>query len=800
MEKKNEDVTTLIIQGQNGDRKAMEQLLCAAYGPILYQCRHFLKKEADAEDAAQEILLQIYTKLDTLREPAAFWGWVGRMTANRCKNALTRTHEDLPLAEGWESIPDFADRKDRQNVPEEALDNAETARMIGEILDTLPQAQRDCVLLYYYDEMSVQEIAALLGVSQNTVKSRLYYARNTLQEKVLAYEKKQGIRLHSLAPIPLLLYFLYREAESSVEAGKAAQTVSAVMAQETPVSAASGAAPSAAKTVAAHAARGISRKTAALAGAGLVLLGGAALGATVAVWQEKDRAVEMAARQEEQEEQRAEASPAAEVPEEAVEEETWEEPLFPAEKLAALPYTGDLSQCAMTGKQADAFAALLDGCLTEYQEYGGASCRAALFDAGEGIPALFVTWYNDMGYGDDTGYMAFASRIYCWDGENAVVCAELTREDAPQNIAVTDGGLIVNTDVYTLEGGMAKPAHVYEYFFLEDNTSPSMEQFQAYISAHGAYQGSYDYDTLTQDKWKVYLPEGPWWLDGEYGTFVTALDGVFLTPEEAEEVGSTMSWYQAQWKLGNGTMWNMDVSCNWAGDWMEAAQLADLLRDTGEEAGTKEQNTVESAAGEIRRTTLEDNGYNIEIWYEVPVFSGNTAGCQVVNAVYEEKLAAFVRDDTGELADVWDIVKDNPPTAESYYYTVSAKVKAQTSRYVSVEQVFSSYLGGVRDEEQEYGNYRIDTGEALLLTDLLEEPEGQIKEEIADALLQEDPYTEQTGALDEIRSRNIGDFAFYIEEGKIFVSFTTDEIYGISYGADEPIVVELAAPLKEEWK
>ena len=153
----------------------------------------------------QEVLLLLYTKLDTLKEPAAFWGWLGRLTANRCKNALTRTHADLPILEDEEgnSVLDAIESGDRTAVPEEAFDNAETARMIGGIVDALPEAQRDCVLLYYYDEMSVKEIAGVTGVAENTVKSRLNYARKTIKENVLDYEKKQGIRLHSLAHVPL---------------------------------------------------------------------------------------------------------------------------------------------------------------------------------------------------------------------------------------------------------------------------------------------------------------------------------------------------------------------------------------------------------------------------------------------------------------------------------------------------------------------------------------------------------------------------------------------------------------------
>lgn len=277
----NKELTALVKKSQSGDEQAMEELLRAAYTPVSYQCRRFLKTGQDAEDMTQEILLLIYTKLDTLREPAAFWGWLGRLTATRCTNALTRTHTDLPLYEDEDgnSILDVMENEDRQTVPEEAFDNAETARMIGGIVDALPDAQRDCILLYYYDEMSVKEIAGVTGASENTVKSRLNYARRTIKENVLDYEEKQGIRLHSLAPIPLLLYFLRMAAEDGTDRAAAAEMAGKAITQGKAAMAGAGASSgSTAAQAASHAVKGISLKTAAAAAAGILAAGGVTAG------------------------------------------------------------------------------------------------------------------------------------------------------------------------------------------------------------------------------------------------------------------------------------------------------------------------------------------------------------------------------------------------------------------------------------------------------------------------------------------------------------------------------------------
>ena len=98
---------------------------------------------------------------------------------------------DLQLLEDEDghSILDDIENLDQQLVPDAAFDNAETAQMIDEIVEALPEAQRMCTLLFYFDEMSVKEIANVMGTSENTVKSRLNYARRAIKERVLDYEK-----------------------------------------------------------------------------------------------------------------------------------------------------------------------------------------------------------------------------------------------------------------------------------------------------------------------------------------------------------------------------------------------------------------------------------------------------------------------------------------------------------------------------------------------------------------------------------------------------------------------------------
>ncbi len=216
-------IAELVQKAQAGDSEAMNQLLQTAYKNVLFQCRRIMKHPEDAEDMAQEVLLKIYETLGALREPERFISWANTIATRRCINERMRNPKDLQFLEDEEgnSILDDLEELDQQSMPEAALDNEETRRMVRELIDKLPEAQRVAVMSHYNAEMSVKEIAELLGVSENTVKSRLNYGRKAIEKGVKEYEK-QGIKLYGLSPLPFLLYFLRSSAEMGSDAAASA--------------------------------------------------------------------------------------------------------------------------------------------------------------------------------------------------------------------------------------------------------------------------------------------------------------------------------------------------------------------------------------------------------------------------------------------------------------------------------------------------------------------------------------------------------------------------------------------------
>ena len=224
---------SLIERSRRGEPEAQDALVRSAQNRVYYHCKKMLKHEQDAQDATQDVLIAMLTNLDKLREPAAFWGWLNGITANRCRHLLSAPHKEwqIPEDEDGSSMLDDLETLDAQTLPAEALERAETRRMMTELVDALPPDQRMTVLFYYYDEMSVGQIAEAMSVSEGTVKSRLNYARKAIRRGVEEAERRGDIKLHSVSPLLLLLLFLRREAEieglSAAAAGAMAGRVAA---------------------------------------------------------------------------------------------------------------------------------------------------------------------------------------------------------------------------------------------------------------------------------------------------------------------------------------------------------------------------------------------------------------------------------------------------------------------------------------------------------------------------------------------------------------------------------------------
>ena len=197
---------------KKGDKKAFENLYRETERAVYFTCLKLLANEDSAKDMMQDTYMTALDKLDTLDDGAKFPMWINRIAVNKCKNRLVKVKDDS-LDEKIEQGSEFKD--DDSFIPEEYVTDEAKRKIIMNIIDTvLSDVQRQTIILYYYDEMSLEEIAEVMDCPVKTVSSRLVSAREKIKEAVLIYEKANDDRLHMLVPVPILTRILLKEAQS----------------------------------------------------------------------------------------------------------------------------------------------------------------------------------------------------------------------------------------------------------------------------------------------------------------------------------------------------------------------------------------------------------------------------------------------------------------------------------------------------------------------------------------------------------------------------------------------------------
>jgi RNA polymerase sigma-70 factor (ECF subfamily) len=188
---------TLMVRYQRGDRTAFAQLVRrhhrALYNFVLRQ----LRKQEIAEEVTQEVFLRVVEKSNEFKHEARVSTWVYTIARNMCidelRKAQHRRHPSLdqPLGPG-DDVPALgeavADRKATGDA-ERSASSAQMLTIVGQLLDGMPDEQREVFLLREIGNLPFKEIAVVTGVAENTVKSRMRYALDRLRTALSDYEE-----------------------------------------------------------------------------------------------------------------------------------------------------------------------------------------------------------------------------------------------------------------------------------------------------------------------------------------------------------------------------------------------------------------------------------------------------------------------------------------------------------------------------------------------------------------------------------------------------------------------------------
>lgn len=207
-----DDIKKLVLQAAQGNKAAFGALYEETGRTVYYSCLKLLGDPQLAEDITQETYLTALQKLGTLAQPENFPAWVNRIGINLCK--MHFRNNSAPEDNSEEIIEEIPDEG---LIPEEYVSNDAKRKIIMDIIDTvLTEEQRQSVILYYFDMLTVPEIAEVMNCTTGTVTSRLSAARKKIKEAVLIYEENNNDRLHAAVPVFILSKLLNKEASNTV--------------------------------------------------------------------------------------------------------------------------------------------------------------------------------------------------------------------------------------------------------------------------------------------------------------------------------------------------------------------------------------------------------------------------------------------------------------------------------------------------------------------------------------------------------------------------------------------------------
>lgn len=222
-----EKLTSLVIKAKESDNQALNDLFTETYNEVYYFALKTVKDETLAADITQDTFITIFQNIHGLNDPVAYPAWSRQITYRHCLQHIKKQEYEVVVEdnEDGSSIFDTVQEDRTEFIPDEALDKEDFKKTILEMVDGLPEKQRTAIILYYYDELSVKQIAEIQGVTEGTVKSRLNYGRKAIKASVENYEKKHNIKLRCADVLPLLLWLFASDFGAGAMSATTAQTV-----------------------------------------------------------------------------------------------------------------------------------------------------------------------------------------------------------------------------------------------------------------------------------------------------------------------------------------------------------------------------------------------------------------------------------------------------------------------------------------------------------------------------------------------------------------------------------------------
>lgn len=197
-----EELAEAVRQLKGGNEDGFSVIYFRTYKYVYNRAKYMLQDEQETQDLVQDVYIALYNGIYDLKDEKAIYGWLKTVIFRQGLRFIEKNKKIDLVAENKEFM--FDALPDEGVCIEKAYGKGEDIKTVKKCIDKLSEEQRLVVLAYYYDEMSIKEIAKILEISEGTVKSRLYLARKHLMTMLEEEEEKQGYKFFA-AGLPLVM-------------------------------------------------------------------------------------------------------------------------------------------------------------------------------------------------------------------------------------------------------------------------------------------------------------------------------------------------------------------------------------------------------------------------------------------------------------------------------------------------------------------------------------------------------------------------------------------------------------------
>lgn len=183
-----------IIKAIDGNDKAFQKIYERYYKQSYYFALKITGNPADAADSVQDAFVQIKNSLKDLRNPEYFNAWLNKIVFTKCTKLFAKNKYAAMDPELMRQLPNQQEERIEFD-PKRYSRYQSDKEVLMAMIDELHPQHKEAVLLYYFEDLPVKEIADILEIPEGTVKSRIKIARDTLKKKLELYHKLEGEKI-----------------------------------------------------------------------------------------------------------------------------------------------------------------------------------------------------------------------------------------------------------------------------------------------------------------------------------------------------------------------------------------------------------------------------------------------------------------------------------------------------------------------------------------------------------------------------------------------------------------------------